>query len=566
MATVLAEDALASLTSAECARDRGAVFTPDFLADWAAGLLREHIDGETQPTIADFGCGSGKLLLAAVEHFGTSFPVGIEIDGPSAVIAQQLLGASAKIIVDDFLVPRSRGSMPAAAYWIDSLRTRPDALIMNPPWGAAHNLSKESALSSGLSLARGQFDTYELFCELALQILKPGGSYVFIIPDSIFLPEHEKLRRLLANRTTINLIARLGEGIFPGVYRGCAIIVGRLKEPYTGHRVECIRLTKSHRDSLQAGKTLRDCRRDAAHFVPQDRFRCDGHCRFDIDVTETDEAITRVLACGGDWTLPLDSRRGVELSKTGRVLLCTACGAARPEPKTLSAQCLQCGGALSNHAQVIVAERPGSAGVWRPFIAGEDVRRYSTECRRWIRSDLRGINYKRPHVAGLPRILVRKTGIGINAALDSSDAFTNQVVFEYTLRSECSFDFSYLHYALGVLCSRVLLAVHLKRGGELEWRSHPYVTQKTLAALPIPLPREDSRLWHQAAAIAAAVEAHLTGHHCDHQIEGLVGGLYGLTSKDMRWVAEVLFGAADLDAIRNLRLPVDRHIDPITVR
>jgi hypothetical protein len=227
---------------------------------------------------------------------------------------------------------------------------------------------------------------------------------------------------------------------------------------------------------------------------------------------------------------------------------------------------LDCDGALSDKAHVIVAEQPSDEGCWKPFIAGEDVRRYSAQSRRWIRADLPGINYKAPHTAGLPRILIRKTGVGLNAALDSSDAFTNQVVFEYTLREDASFDFSYLHYALGVLCSRVLLAVHLKRGGDLEWRSHPYVTQRTLAELPIPLPRRHTREWHQAAAIAGAVELHLAGEISELHVEALVAGLYGLCTDDMRWVADVLSSAGNLEAITALRLPVDRLIEPITVQ
>jgi hypothetical protein len=504
------------------------------------------------------------LLSAASDYFPSGALIGVEIDGPSAATAKEALGRQGTLIVDDVLSPSFSKSGPLARYWIERIGARPDAVFMNPPWGARHNLTRSSAFSSALTLAQGQFDTYDLFCELALQMLRPGGAYAFIIPDSIFLPEHEPLRRILGRRTSMSLIARLGEGIFPGVYRGCAILVGRNVAPDSDQQVECIRLTKSHRDSLQHGRTLDDCRRDAAHFVPQERFRNDTNCRFDIDVSVTDETIGRVVERGGDWTLPLCSRRGVELSKSGCVSICGSCGAARPQPKNGAARCFECDGALSRHAHIIVAERPTKEGVWRPFIAGEDVRRYSAESRRWIRTNVRGINYKTPHIAGAPRILVRKTGVGLNAALDSSAAFTNQVVFEYTLADQ-SFDFPYLHYALGVLCSRVLLAVHLKRGGDLEWRSHPYVTQKTLAELPIPLPRPHTREWHQAAAIAGAVEAHMSGQQNDLQIEALVGGLYGLSGEDMRWVADVLSSAGNLEAITNQRLPVDQLIEQITV-
>src|SRR5436190_210931 len=173
MATVLPQDTLADWGSAEAARDRGAVFTPDFLAEWVSGLLRENCEVRN-PTIADFGCGSGNLLSAAERIFPASQMIGVEIDGPSTAIAKAVLGTSAKLVMDDFLSPRSSTGMALAAYWIQRLGGRPDALIMNPPWGAAHSITKHNAPASGLGLARGQFDTYDLFCELALQTLRPG--------------------------------------------------------------------------------------------------------------------------------------------------------------------------------------------------------------------------------------------------------------------------------------------------------------------------------------------------------------------------------------------------------
>lgn len=565
MATAFVQETIAEWTGLETARDRGAVFTPEFLADWVASILREASKIEN-PAIADFGCGSGNLLSAAATYFPSSKFLGVEIDKESAAIAKDILGDSGAVFADDFLNPVQNGGSTVAESWVARLGGQPDILIMNPPWGAVHTLSNEEVLAAKLSLARGQFDTYDLFCELALQILRPGGLFAFIIPDSIFLPEHEPLRRLLLKRTSISLIARLGEGIFPGVYRGCAVVIGRSTEPEPDHQVECMRLTKSHRSALRDGMTLADLRLATAHFVPQVRFCEDPNCRFDIDVTAADETIGRVLDLAGDWTAPLKSRRGVELSKFGRILICTGCGSARPEPKADYPTCLLCGASLAGEARVIVRDRPGDEGPWRPFIAGEDVRRYSAEVRRWIQAEVPGINYKAAHEAGIPRILVRKTGIGLNAALDDSDAYTNQVVFEYALRDDADFDFSYLHYVLGVLCSRVLLAVHLKRGGDLEWRSHPYVTQKTLAELPIPLPRPNTREWHQASAIAGAVKAHLSGRPCELEIEALVAGLYRLTVEDTSWVLGVLRSAGELEAIKNLRLPVDHTIEPITVQ
>ena len=98
---------------------------------------------------------------------------------------------------------------------------------------------------------------------------------------------------------------------------------------------------------------------------------------------------------------------------------------------------------------------------WWPLIAGEDVDRYRSSPSREIRVGIPGINYKRAIGGAEDRLLVRKTGIGLKGAIYQGDAYTTQTVFHFRATDESpSF---LLPYVLGVLCSRVMLAVHLKR-------------------------------------------------------------------------------------------------------
>ena len=543
----------------------GAIYTPRPLAEWVAEVLAEW-SYQGCRSVADFGCGEGALLEAATAFFPQARCIGVDADALAVARAKRSLPKSARLITEDVLLPTGAGGSSIASYWRERLGTAPQAVIMNPPWGAAHSMSKARANTAGFSLARGQFDTYDLFCELALQVVAPGAAYAFILPDSIFLPEHQPLREMLLRRTTLRLIARLGEGIFPNVYCGCAVIVGTAEPAPATHMVECLRLAKRDRELLDSASDYSERRSELVHRVPQARFRSDPAYRFDIDVMEQDGPVRKISSFGSAWTDPLLSRRGAEISKSGKVLVCGHCSSARPLPKTAQAHCLACQLPLSNALPLkIVTETPVGGGKLRPFIAGEDVRRFEVQASRWIRTDVKGIDYKAEPSAGSPRLLVRKTGIGLNAAIDVSGAYTNQVVFEYSLAPGNTFPFSYLHYVLGVLCSRTMFAYHLKRSGEMEWRSHPYVTQKTLAALPIPLPKRGSRMSRQAAAIAGAVAEHLRTRENDIAIEALVAGLYGLDRSDMRWVLDVLDEAADLDAMRRLRLPSATTLEPLRV-
>jgi adenine-specific DNA-methyltransferase len=544
-------------------KDLGAVYTPNSLADWVANLIAESLPSAPS-TIIDFGCGEGALLSAMHKALPFARLVGIETNNFAISHARKLLPSTARLIEADVLNPTGFPNIDLAKYWCHSIGSAPDAVIMNPPWGAVHSLSKASAKQLGLTLAVGQYDTYDLFCELAIKAIRDGGAFGFILPDSVLLSEHRRLREFLLEKTSLKLIARLGEGLFPSVYCGCVVIVGVVGTPLNNHMTECLRVTKQNR--IKPDITFDDHRRLQSHFVKQSRFKKNGECRFDIDVSMSDKTVEKIQKFSNNWTGLLDSRRGAEISKSGKVVFCGNCGFGRPLPKSPNPSCHNCNGSLSNgKLDKIVSQTLPTEGTWAPFIVGEDVKRYAVSSRRWLRTDLSGISYKRRSKTGQPRILIRKTGIGLNAALDATDALTNQVVFEYTLKVGVKLPFSYIHYVLGVLCSRTLFAFHLKRGGELEWRSHPYVTQKSLATLPIPVPQKGTPSWKQAAAIASAVERHLLTGNADLEIEALVAGLFKLERSDMDWVSDVLNGAADLDAMTRLRLEAGMSIEPIRV-
>lgn len=548
-------------------RRHGAVFTPPLLAAWAAALAAELLPS-SRPVAVDFGCGDGALLKAFAEVEREASLRGVELHSPSAAKAEATLRSKdTSILHDDVLAPvgYSCHNGTLSDYWREQLGAVPDAVIMNPPWGASLSANPASLGKAGLTLATGQFDSYDLFCELAVQVLSRNGAYVFIVPDSILLPEHTPLRKLLVEETSIFLIARLGEGVFRGVFRGCVIVAGTKGVPPEHHSVECLRLTKKERLAIATGDDIAACRSKLAHSVPQRRFQASKDYRFDIDVTTSDGGIHKIAKTPSVWSNSVTSRRGVELSKHGHVIVCSGCALASPKPRASPASCKHCGLPFDlTQSYSIVSHAPDLDGEWMPMIVGEDVVRYSAKPSRRIRVGVAGINYKAPTPPGVERLLVRKTGIGLNVALDDSGAFTNQVVFEYRPRREFR-DFNYLHYLLGVLCSRVMFAYHLKTSGELEWRSHPYITQKSIASLPVPVPQEGSQGWQQAKAIAEAVNAHLLTGTNDLVVEQLVAGLFDLGATEIAELLKVFDSAADLEAIKRMRVPPEIRIDPVKV-
>lgn len=550
----------------------GAIYTPQVLADWAAQLLVRNLPKHTRGLILDPACGDGVLLQAVLRITQGHKFAGIDVDRNAVTKARHKIPGSVRLVRADALAP-ARGR-DVAADWKQLLRHKsPIGMIANPPWGARLSHSRERLKELGYTLAQGQFDSFELFMELSLKLVASSGIMVFIVPDSIFQPGHQALRKLLSTRTSILLIARLGEGFFGNVYRGAAIVVLRNEAPSPTANTACLRLTKEWRSKILNGKcTLADAEKELTHYVPQSRFRIDPYNRFDIDLTELEKSKISLIERHVDgWTNWLESGRGVELSKSGAIVYCPRCSHAHPYPRAEhQMRCRACGhcfwpkSARSERIVLPVGKNPRD---WRPFIVGEDVDRYEAIPSRYIKPNVRGINYKSDETFDSRKIVIRKTGVGIKAAIDESGALTNQVVFIYRMRRTKKGPKFLLEYFLGVLCSRVILAYYLKKRGESEWRSHPYLTQRIISELPVPNVLEGTWQWRQAQEIADAVRRRIKSNSPDSDllVERLVAGLFEFTDSDCAWALQVLDLAQSLEPIRTLRLAEPKALYPLRI-
>jgi predicted RNA methylase len=537
----------------ERSRDLGAVYTPPLLAEWAAKELLAAMP-ETGP-IWDIACGHG-ALLKAVRGLRDDLPlVGFDLDAAAVAAARSGLPDVRFGVLDslaesiDALVRRGRG--------------RPSGIILNPPWGASLTMSRKAFAAAGFRTAAGQFDSYDVFVERALELLRPGGAYGLIIPDSLLAAEHTRLRQILVEETELHLVARLGEGFFSAVYRGVMVVTGR-RQPVDGaHAVRCFRLGPDERRAvLNARTTLHEAAHNLAHAVPQSRFAGSEGFRLELDVREEErEHLERFLAVDRFvWRNSLLSARGVELSKHGLVVSCPRCATAVPKPRRPRIiVCGECSTPFDSTRaaadRIIDREGQSRDDNWVPLIAGEDVHRYRATPSRVIRTNVSGITYKDPSIYTGPKLLVRKTGVGISAAVDLTDSLTTQVVFHYKpLRGGATI---LLHYLAGVLNSRFMLAYYLRTHGEAEWRSHPYLTQQIIETLPVPTPSARNRSTVKELAEAARCRGAAKSTTVDEselRIEGLVAKLFGFDERDWLWALGVVAGAQQLEAIRELRL------------
>lgn len=573
--------------SSEKKRENGVVFTPQNLASYVAYKLISFYIHENNITgqgkikdlkIIDPACGEGELLISAWNELQNKIDIsninpinllcGVDLDEVSISrsinkikdISTHGYGVKYNFIAANALLPRNKELDIQS--WKDLKKhfnalSGVDLLIANPPWGAEIS-SYVNLLGNEFTLKKGQFDSSDLFVELAINIVKKNGYFAFILPDSLFGYEHKELRKLLLEKTEIKFIGRLGEKIFGGVNRACVVVVCRNKTPSNSNKVQCLRLTPELRNRILDNKlTFQEAEKSILHYVPQIRFTNNSDFLFDID-TKSDEStlikkITDSKEIIGNY---VDSSRGVELSKSGLIYKCLKCGFWSPLPAKNESKCKHCGNKIIldtiQPTKIISKEKlDGST----PILVGESLRRYSITSKYWITLNSKGINYKSISLYYEPKILVRKTGVGITASIDYSNSLTNQVVYIFKPKKDSLFSLP-LEFILAVMNSRVIYYYLLKKYGETEWRTHPYLTQSQI--LKLPLPNVSS---NQAKKIQKNIVLLLKPYleqntklpvSVDAKVEYLISKLYQLDIDDYRIIYNALNSTQGLIPVKEL--------------
>lgn len=414
------------------------MYTPYRLADFVAELLQIETaeDNFVIHMILDPACGECALLSAASKIFGGDVSYnGIDVD-IDAILAS---GDEFNIEHNDAILPKKRKT-ETAEYWVKKMEPI-STIIANPPWSSEKIYTRAELQKAGFTLTTGQYDIYVLFIELAYNLVTDGGYFAFIIPDSLFDAQNEKLRRFLVENTEIRVIARLGEKIFDEVNRATTVIVCKKIKPKKKSQTKCFRLsTNERRAFLSSELPLIKFYNAGYHEVLQSRFASNMACNFDIDVHPDEEKLLKQISKNTiDWDVLFNFGRGVEISKTGKIVFCPFCSFAQGYKKLQLAEgkrsCTNCGETipvLIETIQNVVTKEKGSK-VTQIFV-GENIRRYAVSGENYIEPNISGINYKNRDMYDQPKILVRKTGLGIYSAIDYTGSMTTQTVYILKLK------------------------------------------------------------------------------------------------------------------------------------
>ena len=336
-----------------------------------------------------------------------------------------------------------------------------DLFLANPPYLATKNNDL-----SGYQFARqrGQADSYLLFLNLALQVVRPGGWIGLVLPDPVLARSNATLerQRLLAE-TTVHSLWHLS-GVFPA-YVGAVVIVAQKCLPPSVHQVNWLRGTwpRLHGSTTKSN----------AH--PQE---------INTDSSRTQRSIPQLLLRsqpGGELRYLLSD---VQDSLVGRLhaYLCTI--QATPERHFVPFDKLvqiRRGEELSKDSSFLVHRKPDDEQEWLPVLrGGVDLQPYTSpvaDC--WIARE----RLVKPLERYLrPKLLVVKSTGRLQATMDLQGHVVLQTLY---LLCPYSDDANELYFLLALLNSRLLQQYVSVLYTAYKW-VQPQIEQRVLTHLPIP--------------------------------------------------------------------------------
>ncbi|MGI6863647.1 N-6 DNA methylase [Bacteroides sp. KG156] len=546
----------------------GAFYTPQILSDLLAKLLVPLCENNNDSLISalDPATGDG-ILLESLERIAKTHKkdinlIGIDIDKRAIKKSKNRFEESDSecvFINTDALYPLGN-SIPSKGWDVLIQKYIPngiDLIVCNPPWGA--DISHYISLPHDFKTAIGQFDVYDLFIETIISNLRKDGVYGIIVPDSIYCQEHKKVREILLTNTTIKGIVRLGEGFFPNVNFAVSIIYG-IKRSNTSYNVLCSHISNSEKKAILSGEAdIYTVVKKKSIKVPAKQMISSGFS-FIVDVGQEDFPILNKLKKYDTIKTYTSCQRGVELSKKGGVLQCPKCENWFPMPRSKKRVtiCPHCKAdvvtASANHTSIVTTIKEKDCV---SLIAGEDIGRFTVSSNRYIRQGLQGINYKSSDLYQGPKVLVRKTGVGITAGIDYNNSLTNQVV--YIVKPKESVHPSVTaEVIVAILCSRLITYIIIKRKGSIGWTSNPYLSQQDVNTLPFP--RLDFQKSQTITALNRITELVRSNYkkgkeisvEADAEIERNIASLYNLESKEYKTIFKTIGQVEQMIPFRRL--------------
>jgi SAM-dependent methyltransferase len=478
----------------------GIYYTPPAIVDHVVrhtlGPVLQQIkaNGRPQISVLDLACGYGAFLLAAhrylLESRQQSGPLaricGVDRD-PAAVRMARAALAHAIGTNRQAALALKQNIKPANALvsdWAKMFRHASgfDVVLGNPPWGQKE-IGKNDRLKQRLwqrfPSSAGIFDLFRPFVELGVRLTKDGGWFGMVLPDIVLLKDYPRTRRFLLDHLTLERIDTWGMA-FTGAVIDVVTIIGRKRPAPAGH---CVRVGSEGR---RAKRILS---------IPQADFLANPRYVFNLQLTpDRRRVLNRLAHCPrlGDY---FEVHEGVH---SGNI-----------------------------RAELFVTERLDSS-CHELYFGRDEIRPYELRWRgRYVRlaavparkTRVRYANIGRPVWHEQSKVLVRRTGDHVLAAVDRKGRYASNNFFLVFPKKTCALDLD----GLCALLNSEFMTWYFKVIEPRQGRVFAELKIKHLATFPLPAEaltargcRQLNRLGHQRAAVhpRAAIDTEVLRLFC----------------------------------------------------
>jgi SAM-dependent methyltransferase len=397
---------------------RGHFSTPLLLVEQildACGYTPEN--DLTRLCVLDPACGSGNFLLGAARRLlASGLRAGLTPHALLTTLQRNLWGFDPDPVACFLAETQMRGLLSCAhlqgmssvrfhIHQADGLalpweeRTAVDIFLANPPYLAIKNNDLSGYQSAQ---RRGQVDSYLLFLELALRVVRPDGWICLVLPDPVLARINAAQQRqcLLADTTVHHLWH------FSGVFQaqvGAVVIVAQKHPPSQSHSVSWIR-SKWRQAPIPVTTQLSQ--------VPQHLLRSQPHAELRYLLSGKHDTLVARLHTSVCTTSTAESSQFVPLEHIVSI--------ARGEE-------------LGKKTELLSKTPPTDGSVWHPvLLGGVDVQAYNTPCAHyWLAQDAIAKPLER-YLA--PKILVVKSTAYLQATLDLQAHVALQTLYLLNLR------------------------------------------------------------------------------------------------------------------------------------
>jgi len=544
----------------------GEFYTPFSVVNYILDAIGyENYNINESKKIIDISCGSGSFLIEAVrrlikklltkykrkriselnvkeaksiiDHVKNNI-YGIDIKGVACILCQINIHFSLFKIYKQIKTSDMNYHLPqfyikcTNALLLDKLETY-DFVIGNPPYLFIRDIpdkSKQIIEKRDFRTSEGQYDYFQIFIEIGIEVLKNGGYLGYIVPDSLLaLTNRSVIRKFIYNTSRIKEIYHSGPKFDDPVVSNIIII-----------------LQKENDESNRLKNQIKIQSSDLQEQMIQQESLKKWDYKFLIHLNDTDNSIIEKLNDNFQTINDLIQRkdfkiilfRGVELTKLGEIIFCDNCKKYFPLPKK-KLVCRECSThfKLENKENIIHDSIPLDSGNnYKLFLSS--INRYQKSKYKYIDISKTGINYKTLDNYQ-DRIIIRQLSQNnlICATYDNNLSLTSQSFYNLKISESPIPELNDL-YLLGIINSTLLSYYFIKSFGSYK-KLFPRILIEKIKDLPIKIPSSNIEL-EKANNIVRYVKKSLINKEkieSNHKkIDSLVFDLYNIANNEREYI------------------------------